>query len=176
METLNAIYCRRTTRKYNGKPATDEQLATILKAAHAAPIGGGKFENCHITVIRNAEFLKEWEEEAGRQIGKPDIHPLYGAPCLILVSGKFEGEPENPIYSNNACVVENMALAAVDLGLGATHIWGIVNALNAAPELKAKLNIPEGYTPTCGMALGCIDDGYEVREIPENKISTVFFD
>jgi len=177
METLKAICSRRTTRNYNGKAASDEQLATILKAAQAAPVGGGKFENVHIIVIRNQEFLREWEKEAGEQIGKPDIHPLYGAPTLILICGKLDGSPmDNAVYSNGAGIVENMTLAAVDQGLGATHIWGIVNALNAAPKLKAKLNIPEGFTPTCGMALGCIDEPYEEREIPKDKISTVFFD
>lgn len=83
---------------------------------------------------------------------------------------------DNPVYSNGAGIVENMTLAAVDMGLGATHIWGIVNALNAAPALKAKLNIPEGFTPTCGMALGCIDEGYEEREIPEDKIKIDFYE
>lgn len=177
METLKTIYSRRTTRNYNGKMITDEQLATLLKAAKAAAVGGGKYDSVHMTVIRNAEFLKEWEAEAGRQIGKSDIHPLYGAPMLILISGPIQGNPmDNPVYSNGACIVENMQLAATDMGIGTTHIWGIVNALNAAPELKAKLNIPEGLTPTCGMAVGCVDEAFEEREIPEDKIKVEFFD
>ncbi len=177
METLKTIYSRRTTRNYNGKAITDAQLDTLLKVAKAAPVGGGKYDSVHITVIRNADFLKEWEEEAGRQIGKPEIHPLYGAPTLILVSGMLTGTPmDNAVYSNGACIVENMQLAATDMGVGSTHIWGIVNALNAAPELKAKLGIPEGFTPTCGMAVGCVDEAFEEREIPEDKIKVDFFD
>lgn len=177
METLKAIYSRRTTRNYNKKPATDEQLNTILKAALAAPVGGGKFDSVHITVIKNKDFLERWEEEAARQINKPGIHPLYGAPTLILISGPIEGTPmDNPVYSNGAGIVENMTLAAVDMGLGATHIWGIVGALNQAPDLLAELNIPDGFTPTCGMAVGCIDEPYQEREISEDKMKIVFFE
>ncbi|MDO4622400.1 MAG: nitroreductase family protein [Eubacteriales bacterium] len=177
MNTLQAIYTRHTTHKYNGKAPSEEQLQTLLKAARASAIGGGKFDTMHITVIRNAEFLQAWEESAAAQIGRPGIHPLYGAPVLILISGILSGTPaDNPVYSNGACMVENMTLASTELGLGATHIWGIVNALNADPELKAKLAIPEGFTPICGMASGYTDEVFEEREIPEDKITTVFFD
>lgn len=46
---------------------------------------------------------------------KPDMHPLYNAPTLIVVSSK-KPEPmmENVAYSNAAIMVHNMALAATE--------------------------------------------------------------
>lgn len=64
-----------------------------------------------------------------------------------------------------------MALAAVGLGVGCCHIWGAVMALDANPELVKKLELPEGFTPLCAIALGESQEVYRERHIPEDRIS-----
>ena len=67
-----------------------------------------------------------------------------------------------------------MALAAVELGLGACHIWGAVRAINADEALLKELSLPEGFAPCCGLIAGKTAETYAPREIPEGKIKTAF--
>ena len=175
MNTFDAIYSRKSVRSYTGEKVTDEEIKELVKAAYASPVGMGRFENVMLTVITNEEFLAALDKKTAEAFGDPEMHPLYGAPLMILVSAKVNGSPDaNAAYSNPAGIVENMALAAVDMGLGTCHIWGAIRVLNESPELLAKLDMPEGFTPCCAGIFGKSDDKYEIREIPEEKIKTVY--
>lgn len=173
MNTMEAIYSRRSIRHFNGEKITEGELAEILKAASASPVGRAMYDTVSLTVIENGEFLAKWEKAMADMVGNPDMHPFYGAPTVILVSSVISDPAmSNVNYSNAATIVQNMALAATALGVGACHIWGAVGALNAASELKASLNVPEGMTPCCAIALGHFDGKYEIREIAEKRMAT----
>lgn len=172
MNTLEAICSRKSIRSYTGESITNEELNTILKAANASPVGMGQFESLHLTVITNKELLGKIEATTAAMFGKPDMHPLYDAPTLILVSSKKPAPMmENVAYSNAAIMVHNMALAATELGVGSCYIWGATAALSRNAEILAKLNLPEDFIPCCAIALGKTDCTYEMRDIPENKIA-----
>ena len=174
MNTFENLYSRHTVRAYNGNPITPEQETEILKAAQAAPIGRRRYDTLHITVITNADFIARWEQRVSEMNGEPDSHPFYGAPTVILVSSEIMPSPsDNVNYSNAAIIVQNMALAATELGVGACHIWGAVRTLQEAPDLIAELKIPSGMIPCCAIALGQTDEAYTLRDIPE-RISTDF--
>ena len=68
--------------------------------------------------------------------------------------------------------MENIALEAVELGIGTCHIWGAIRALNENQELLKQLNLPEGYIPCCVVILGRTDETYEPQEIPMDRIKT----
>lgn len=174
MNTLETIYARKSVRTYTGEQITEEDLNTILKAANAAPVGMGQYENVHLTVITNAELLEKIDAAGAAMFGKPDIHPLYHAPMLIVVSAKMPEVKtmENVTYSNAAIIVQNMALAATELGVGVCHIWGATMALQNTPELLKELQLPDGFLPCCAAALGKTEDSYSEREIPEDRIAT----
>jgi len=176
MNVLDAIHSRRTIRRYNGEPVTSEELAVLLDAAYAAPAGHARYADLHLTVITDKDFIARWERCFGERNGNPSAHPFYGAPTLVLVSSVMNPAPmDNVKYSDAAGIVENMALAAVELGVGACHIWGAVRALNATPELRAELPIPEGRVPCCAIALGHTDEVYGLREVRRDRIATDFF-
>ncbi len=173
MNTLEAIYSRRSIRNFNGERITDGELDEILKAAYASPVGRAMYDTLSLTVIENKEMLAKWEKAMADTFGNPDMHPFYGAPTVILVSSVVsECAMSNVNYSNAAIIVQNMALAATELGVGACHIWGAIGVLNASDELKASLDIPEGMTPCCAVALGHFDGKYELREVAQNRIAT----
>lgn len=87
--------------------------------------------------------------------GKPDMHPLYSAPILILVSMKTQSKMmENVAYSNAAIFAHNMALETTELGLGTCYIWGVVAALATSPDIMSELGLPEDFIPCCGIVLG----------------------
>lgn len=173
MNTFETIYSRRSIRAFNGERIDESERAAILKAAYAAPVGRAMYDTLHLTVIENAEFLARWEKATAERFGNPELHPFYGAPTLILVSSVVNDcAMSNVNYSNAAILVQNMALAATELGVGACHIWGAIGVLNAEPELKASLKLPEGMTPCCAIALGHFDGCYELRDVAENRIAT----
>lgn len=64
-----------------------------------------------------------------------------------------------------------MVLAAVNEEIDVCHIRGCMIALSTDSELMEKLAIPEGFTPTCAVALGKTADTYTSREIPEYRIN-----
>lgn len=168
METMRTITSRKSIRSYTGESISDSDLQTVLKAANAAPVGMGKYENAHLTVIQDPEFLKEIETGAAEAFGRPDISIFNGAPTYIVVSAKPYGETLGNIdYANTGIIVHNMALAATDLGVGSCYIWGGTMALVANPALVARLNLPEGFVPCGGIVLGISDEAYAPREIPQ---------
>ena len=120
MKLAEAINSRKSIRSYTGEIISDAELKEILNAAYAAPVGRGKYETLALTVITNKELLGKIDANCAAVFGDPKIHPLYGAPMMILVSTELIGTPKDNVpYSNAACVVENMALKAVELGVGA---------------------------------------------------------
>ena len=171
MTMIETICSRKSVRSYTGENITAEELEVILKAANASPVGMGQFDSLHLTIITNKELLAKIEASAAAMFGKPDMHPLYGAPMLILVSSKKPAPMmENVAYSNAAIMAHNMALAATELGVGTCYIWGATAAMSRNPEVLAELKLPEGFVPCCAMCFGKTDVAYECREIPENKI------
>lgn len=171
MEFFDTLYSRKTVRSYTGEPISDAQLAEILKAGHAAPIGRKRYDTLHLTVITDKQFLAKWEDAVFAETGRK---PFYGAPTLVLISSEVDDAPfDNVNYSNAASIAQNMALAACALGVGACHIWGAVRTLCEMPELLAKLNLPAGMKPVCSVVLGQTEDTYEIREVPE-RIATSY--
>lgn len=175
MNTLEAIYSRRSIRNFNSESLTENEINEILKAAYAAPVGRAMYDTLSLTVISNKELLNKWEQHMANAVGNPDMHPFYGATTVILVSSAMpSGQMNNVNCSNAATIVQNMALAATELGIGACHIWGAVGVLNGNGELIKELKVPEGMTPCCAIALGRFDGEYEMREVTPNRIKTEF--
>lgn len=174
MNTFKNLYSRKSIRNFNGKDLTDAQLKEILKTAYASPVGRAKYETLALTVITNKDFLNRWEKTTAVAMGNPDARPFYGAPTVILVSSQMSNpEMYNVNYSNCAIVVQNMAIGATELGVGACHIWGAVRMLT--DQLIAELNLAEGFVPCCAIALGQTDEKYTLREVADNRILTTFF-
>lgn len=172
MNTLEAIYSRRSIRNFNGESLTENELNEILKAAYAAPVGRAQYDTLQLTVVSNKEYLDKVEAHMAAVVGNPNLHPFYGAPTVIVVSST--GPVGNVNYSNAAIVAHNMALAATELGVGCCHIWGAIGVMNGNAELVKELNLPEDMVPCCAIALGHTNETYEIRQIPENRIKTEY--
>lgn len=159
MNTLEALQKRKSIRGYLGRSVEEDKLKTILKYGNKAPNAG----DFHMTVIRDKQLLRDINdtvkeailksdnEFAKKRISIPGYLPTYGAPVLIILSA-----PKDSPYSavNTACAVTNMGVASVELGLGTCYLAGVLLAFQAKPELLEKINLPAGYIPQCGMALG----------------------
>lgn len=164
MELDKAMNIRKSVRSYTGEAITDKQLQKILTAAYEAPIGMGKYDSIHLTVITNKDLLNEIDAEAAKFFGSPSMHPLYGAPMLIVISSKDQG---NVASANVGFIIQNMSLAAVEEGLGQCIIYGGTVAITQNKNTLSKLNLPEGYTPLGSITLGRTKEEYADRTIPE---------
>lgn len=164
METLKAIAKRKSTRGFKPEQISDQELDTILGAGCAAPVGMADYESLHLTVLQNKDLLDEITNATAKAFGKPDIKPFYGAPTVVVVSSTKNTKIPNIEYCNVACIIENMLLAAADLGVGSVYLMGIIGILNNSPDLIKKLDAPEGFRPVSAVALG-----YPVEPLTDEK-------
>ncbi len=169
----NFIIKRKSIRTYTGEGVQEDQLKEILNSAYVAPVSMGDYGNYQISIITNKELLDEIDIAGAKIFNKPEFKPLYNTPILIVVSAKLTNGPlDNSIYSSSAIIAHNMILTAVGLGIGACHIWGAVMGINGDSDLSSKLNLPEGFSPICGLTIGHTDETYVEKEIVQNKITT----
>ncbi|MBR2716779.1 MAG: nitroreductase family protein [Oscillospiraceae bacterium] len=161
MNTLEAMAKRRSVRSYKPEQIPDEVLGAILKAGASAPVARGDYDSLHITVIQNRELLdtigNAVSEMLTKRMNKP-VDKNFGAPTMILVSSR-PGVIPGLEYANVACVLDNMIIAATDLGID-NILWGgaaVVVEQNEA--LRARLAIPEGFAPVL-----CASFGYAAAE------------
>lgn len=161
MNTLEAIAKRTSTRAYKSEQISEEILNNILKAGFSAPVGSGQYSSLHLTVIQNQELLNNIGDKVTELVQKitgKKMNKNFGAPTMIVVSAKA-GHVPGIEYANAACVLENMAIAATDMGI-ANIIWGGAAAVISKDEsLRSNLEIPEGFNPVL-----CASFGYGITE------------
>lgn len=126
MEFKSVLNRRKSVRTFTGEPVSEAAMKNILYAANEAPVGMGKYDSVHLTVVSDKALLKKIEETTAVAFRAEGRSFLYNAPALVIVSSSTA---EVVGYSNAAIIAHNMALAAVNEGVGACHIWGCVIAL-----------------------------------------------
>ena len=171
MQINEAISKRRSIRKFTGELPDEENLKAIIKAGEQAPVAMGKYGSFHMTILTNKDLLNKINEKAAAFFKNPKFNPLYDAPMLIIISAEKPAPGlENSIYSSAACIVENMALEAVEQDVGACLIWGAIASIANDQDILQALNIPEGSIPCCGIVLGKSDMPYKERSITLDRI------
>lgn len=128
MEFTKVLQLRRSTRSYCSEQLSEEQLSAILAAAQSAPVGMGRFDRLKLVVVQDPELLEALNADYAASIDNEDAYPTYGAPTVIFVL-EDRDDPDLLSGANAACIVEHMALAATDLGLGSVYLLGICREL-----------------------------------------------
>lgn len=155
MDTLTALHCRRSIRKYTKDPVSDEHLRVLLDAAMIAPSA----HNCqpwHFVVVRSQQ-----RREAVSKI-HPYIHMAKDAPLGILVCGNTTLEKTPGFWvQDGAAAIQNILLAATALGLGT--VWTGIHPLRDRAKLFQDLfSLPDHIPP-----LGYIVVGHPAQEFTE---------
>lgn len=169
MNTLDAIFSRKSTRAYRPEQISEENLETILKAGFAAPIGMARYDTLHISVIQNDELLTKIFDEAEEVMFKAvgmRKNMNFGAKTVILVSS-LPAYREGVEYAHAGFVIENMVIAATSLGIDSVVLGGPISAISESDELKNAIGIPEGFSPLLAVAFG-----YATEEAPA-KVHTI---
>lgn len=171
METITTIMNRRSVRKYLDRPVKSDLVEAVLIAGAQAPSGMNSqgreivaFTDPALLAELNAAVMSSLPEETRARIlsrteeGKEPSF-FYGAPVLIAVcDGKDAFRP----VEDCACALENMFLAACDLGLGTCWINQLTG--NDSPEIRAVLD-KAGVSPDCKV-YGCCALGYADGSLP----------
>jgi nitroreductase len=161
MDTLKAIFSRRSFRKYSGKEVSDADLDTILKAAMYAPSARNK-QPWHFVVIRKREIL----DSLGT--AHPYGKMLTEVNAAILVCGDLNlEESESYLLQDCSAATQNILLAAHELGLGS--VWmGIQPRMDRISAVRALIRLPGHIYPVSLIAIGYPD---EEKEQPERYLA-----
>ncbi len=182
----NAIYTRRSIRKFQDKSVSRELIETVLQAGSAAPSAKNR-QPWKCIVLGNQskeEFLDAMEQGIDREenacarlpksrSGLPDtkntLRIMREAPVLIVVINTNGKSPFTALDTDErfteicdtlsiGAFIENMLLQAQELGLGT--LW-IANTCFAYEELTA-------YLAAEGQLIGAVALGY-ADECPDRR-------
>ena len=181
METMEAIFTRRSTRRMKPELPPKELIGQIIEAGRAAPSGSNS-QTTHLIVITSQDVLTELagivqDAFAAMEVG-PDTYVSlrhsvnaakqggyvfhYGAPVLIVTANR---KGYGNAIADSACALENMMIAANALDLGSC--W--INQLHWLDEDErvrtylGNLGLGQDETITGGLILGYGYDGQPVR-------------
>lgn len=159
---IQAIFARRSIRKYTTERVSEEDIETLLQAAMAAPSASNR-QPWHFMVVTDREKLNTLA----------DLHPygkmLFEAPLGVAVCGDVTVSNRFWVQDCSAAT-ENLLLAATALGLGA--VWlGVYPSEERVKAVKGVLNIPENMVPLNLISLGHPAEEKEPRtQYDESKV------
>jgi nitroreductase len=168
MDTLEAIFTRRSIRVYTDQPIPADIIEKLLRAAMQAPSAGNQ---------------QAWQFMV--VTGRPQLNALadvlpYGkmlttAPLGIIVCGDLDYEKSKGYWVQDcSAATQNILLAAHALGLGA--VWlGVYPREQRVLDVRTTLGIPENVIPLCAIAIGYPGeekpraDRYDPARVHHNK-------
>ena len=150
MNTLDAIFSRRSVRKFKDEKLSEEAIHTILKAGMSGPTCVNARDWSFI-VVDDLTLLKQMADANG----KP-AKLLEKAPLAILICGdtsKAFKMAKDYWIIDGAIAGQNMILAAQDLGIGS--VWlGTYPQMERVQAQKELFNLSEDQVPHSIIAFG----------------------
>lgn len=147
MDTLTAIFTRRSVRDFRPDPVSEEDVKDLLKAGMQAPSAKNE-QPWHFIVIDDPELLH----------AIPEFHPyskmLMDAPLAILVCSDRKLETKRASWLQDcSAATQNILLAAHAKGLGA--VWlGIFPDSERVSGMQALCAMPKDVRPVALVAVG----------------------
>jgi nitroreductase len=160
MNVIEAIHRRRAVRQYCPDPVKKEDIHTVLDAANWAPSGmnrqpweflvvtGKKILDMGESYRRvSEEYTRNWDASPTRgSFTKEEFirfaETYGGAPVVIVVLTEKDNNPDlrKANFESASAAMENLLLAATELGLGTCWMTG---PLRDEKALRGMLAIPE---------------------------------
>ena len=155
METLEAIFNRRSIRDYTDELVTEAEIEILLRAAFSAPTAAN---------TQPWEFVVINEKEVLDKIRDKMYFARYNAPLAIVVCGNmkyaFKSLDKDLWICDCSAAIENMILAATDIGLA--NVWiGIYPIQSKMATMQKIIDLPEHVKP-----LGMVYFGHGTYQEP----------
>jgi nitroreductase len=147
METLEALFTRRSIREYTTQPVPEDLLQELLAAAMQAPSAGNQ-QPWHFIVVTARPMLDALADVL------PFGKMLHTAPLGIVVCADLRLEKYAGYWVQDcSAATQNLLLAAHASGLGA--VWlGVYPVADRVANLKKVLCLPEPVIPLCVVPIG----------------------
>lgn len=149
MDIKTAIFERRSTRAFTGRIPTADEIRYILRAAVNAP-SACNLQSWHFYCVTDPDIRSRFCEFAADWVATA---PVIFVVCTDsrAIEARF-GKNEKTakfVIQDTALAMENMLLAAVDIGLG-----GCIIGAYDDDKCRKVLNIPEEYKPVALLPMG----------------------
>lgn len=157
MELFEALFTRRSIRRYSDRKIDQEIVDKIIHAGMYAPSAVNK-QPWHFIVFKDSRSCEAITEV------HPSSQMLKGAQtCILICFDESLQHDEGYGVIDCSAATQNMLLAAHAQGLGACWV-GIYPRENRIEALKEIFGLPTGVIPFTVIALGYPD---EQKEKPE---------
>ena len=172
MEVLKAIFDRRSTRGFDGVSLTESELKTLIDAALASPSAMNR-QPWHFSFVTDKNIIAEFDACADKVL-KREGGLLMGAPLFVIIS---IDPAEKHRYTDVDCgiAVENLALAAMGLGMGSVIVGMPAQVLESeeGSVFMKKMGVPDGNVYTVGIIIGHNTVTKEAHPVLENRYTIV---
>jgi nitroreductase len=165
VEIFEAIRQRRSIKRFTDRPVTREEIERLLEVVTLAP-------NHRMTepwgfIVLGEEAKQAYGRVLGRRKSRRDkvLREMTAVPAIIAVTMYLDENPEirEEDYAATYMGIQNLLLAALDLGLG-THVK--TGAVMDDPELREALAVSSDRRVVALIHIG------EPAEIPAQKPRT----
>jgi nitroreductase len=149
MQTIDAITARRSVKRFTNRPIRRDEIEPLLELAVLAPnhrltepwrfyILGPEARYGYGLALGERKAKKQPNADAARALRDAVAEEHRALPCMIVVAVVDNENPEirEEDYAATMMAIENLALAAVDRGLG-THLKTGGVMLDPAARLAA---------------------------------------
>lgn len=154
MRPTDAIAARRSIKRFTSAPVSRDQIEALLRAATLAPnhrltepwrfyVLGPKAREAYGRVLGGRKARKLTDAAAAEAMRETVAAEHRALPAMIAVAMVLNENPETreEDYAATLIGVQNLALAAVELGLG-THIK--TGGVMSDPGARAAAGVPDG--------------------------------
>ena len=154
MTTLQAIESRRSIKEFTDRPVTRDEIERLLQAAVKAPnhrltqpwrfyVLGPEARRAYGAALGARKAKRVEDPEAARQVVEKVEKSHVALPAMLVVAMAVDDNPEirEEDYAATFMAIQNLSLAAVDLGLG-THLK--TGAVMDDPRARAAVGVPDG--------------------------------
>ena len=173
MNVTDAVSQRRSIKKFTNRPVTREEIETMLAAAITAPnhrlsqpwrfyVLGPEARQAYGTVLGLRKAKKIEDPQAARAMRENVAVEHRALPAMLVVAAVNNDNPEirEEDYAAVMMAVQNLCLAALDLGLG-THVK--TGAVMADPDARAAAGVKDNERIIAVVNIG------EPSEVPPAK-------
>lgn len=159
-EVMKNIKSRRSCRAFTDCEITKEALDQILEAGIYAPSGKNR-QSWRFTVLRNRENIQKLAKTISGILDWGEKYNFYDPKVFVLVSNERDNRNGE---ADCAVALENMFLAAEDLGIGSCWI-NQLRGICDEPEIRELL---DSYgIPANHLVWGCAALGYAAKPAKE---------
>lgn len=177
-DIVTVIKNRRSIRTYTQQPISEDDLKEVVESGIWAPNAINE-QLWHFTVVRDPEMIERMHQAnvAGilnsgieflrNKVKEPGYHSFYHARAVIVISAE-EGK-----FTTFDCgaAAENIALTAVDKGIGSCILASVEFMFAGDSQLKQLLKMPENHHFVCAITLGYYEES--VVKLSERKAEVI---